>query len=452
MERTGLTDLDERVFEVRDKASRDLIREAIQAYRGGAYRSAIISTWIAISFDIISKVRELAAYGEANAAKFTKELNKAIQNNDLQKLQAIERDLLTKAKDEFQIITEREHLDLERILKDRHQCAHPAFVDEGALFHPLPELVRNHIVQSIDILLSHAPMQGKSALEQLERDLFSPSFPVTSVDMDAYMAARYAERVKESGLVKVMQSLITRVLGADHVKYYEKESKLAQVLSSLGRAKPQLFPKAMRDWLKEKALAIHDERLLSLLPFADSEPRLWAWLDPATKAEIKVLLAQASTDVLYRTDAYSAMTNEDLRDTLMARFNGLPPNVQFSIIVHHPFKEFATVGIGLYKKVNSYNEANAYGEYLILNLAPQFESDHLRLVLKAILENSEIHNARDTPRIVEALFDKTLNLFEDTKQDWREFVSQSTSGRKREDHAAFPGIRERLKQRGVMHK
>ena len=61
----GITDIDTLALAVRDRESRRLIAEAITAYRGGALRSAIMSTWIAVSFDIISKARELAAQGEA---------------------------------------------------------------------------------------------------------------------------------------------------------------------------------------------------------------------------------------------------------------------------------------------------------------------------------------------------------------------------------------------------
>ncbi|MDZ8025517.1 MAG: hypothetical protein RMY36_008055 [Nostoc sp. SerVER01] len=39
-----LTDLDELVLTVRDKASGSYILEAVNAYRGGAYRAAIVAT------------------------------------------------------------------------------------------------------------------------------------------------------------------------------------------------------------------------------------------------------------------------------------------------------------------------------------------------------------------------------------------------------------------------
>ncbi len=43
------------VQEVRDHDSKRMILEAIESYKGGALRAAIVSTWIAVIFDIIKK-------------------------------------------------------------------------------------------------------------------------------------------------------------------------------------------------------------------------------------------------------------------------------------------------------------------------------------------------------------------------------------------------------------
>lgn len=60
--------LDDLVNQVRDPTSRPHLAEAIAAYNVGAYRAAIISTWVAVSLDITSKIRELADQGDAAAA------------------------------------------------------------------------------------------------------------------------------------------------------------------------------------------------------------------------------------------------------------------------------------------------------------------------------------------------------------------------------------------------
>ena len=64
MSELTLTDLDELVLTVRDRNSRSYIGEAITAYRARAYRSAVMSAWVAVDYDVIAKLRELAVQGD----------------------------------------------------------------------------------------------------------------------------------------------------------------------------------------------------------------------------------------------------------------------------------------------------------------------------------------------------------------------------------------------------
>src|SRR3954454_9689339 len=103
MLQTHLVDLDELVQTVRDVNAREYIAEAIAAYRSRAYRSAIMGTWIAVAYDIIGKIRELAVQGDAAAVTFTTALDAVIAQKTtnhiqaIKKLQGIENDLLNQA-------------------------------------------------------------------------------------------------------------------------------------------------------------------------------------------------------------------------------------------------------------------------------------------------------------------------------------------------------------------
>ena len=128
-----LTDLDELAERVRDPGSLDYLVEAIDAHRGGAQRAAIVSTWVALTYDLMQKIRELAALGDAQAVQFTADVDRAVANSDVPKQLKIERDLLETARDRFELISPHEFQELARLREDRHLCAHPAFVSEDAL-------------------------------------------------------------------------------------------------------------------------------------------------------------------------------------------------------------------------------------------------------------------------------------------------------------------------------
>ena len=74
--------LEELYLSCRDKSSKAHIREAINCYKGGAYRACIVSTWIALVYDFIEKINELALTKDREAIQLQKEIeNNRISNN-----------------------------------------------------------------------------------------------------------------------------------------------------------------------------------------------------------------------------------------------------------------------------------------------------------------------------------------------------------------------------------
>src|SRR5260370_15361624 len=178
---SNLVDLEELVLMVRDRSSRAYVGEAINTYKSRAYRSALLSTWIAVACDIISKIRELDVQGDPAAGAFVAVLDNAVDANErgdtkaVQRLLAIENELLNTALKDFEFLSAQEHEDLSRLKSDRHLCAHPAFTRDVTLFQPTAELVRAHIVHAVLHLLRHPPVQGRHALNRLQHDMLQPS-------------------------------------------------------------------------------------------------------------------------------------------------------------------------------------------------------------------------------------------------------------------------------------
>jgi hypothetical protein len=135
-----LTDLDSLALTVREPRSRDYLVEAIRSYRAGAYKAAIVATYVAVTYDLIMKVRELAAAGERGAVAFITEFDQAIQNDARDRLLKIEGGLIDDAHQKFQFLGPQERTILQRLKEDRNLCAHPAFATESELFQPSPEL------------------------------------------------------------------------------------------------------------------------------------------------------------------------------------------------------------------------------------------------------------------------------------------------------------------------
>jgi len=162
---------------VRNDRSRQYLAEAVNAYKAGALRPAIIATWVAVALDLVAKIRQLADDGDGAARDFIKNLDTAIAASRLQALHSIEQGILTTARDRFEMISAREYAELERLHQDRHVCAHPAFVARDEVFAPSPELVRAHLVAAVETVLSKPPTPGKKALERFEAEVAGNAFP-----------------------------------------------------------------------------------------------------------------------------------------------------------------------------------------------------------------------------------------------------------------------------------
>ncbi|GEM_PF-5993906 len=178
-----LASFDELVLRCTDNDSRSHIKDAIRCYEAGAYRSAIVATYIAVCFDLIAKLRSLAAVDDAEAKARIAELEK-LQQRQLQgdpsaiaSLLAFERGLPVLFRDKFEFFGTIEYDDIARLITDRNRCAHPTFLLSEEPYHPSAEVARLHLRSAIDLVLSQEPKQGKAALRSLEAMINSKYFP-----------------------------------------------------------------------------------------------------------------------------------------------------------------------------------------------------------------------------------------------------------------------------------
>ena len=89
-----LEDLDELILRCRDEKARQYIAEAVASYKVGAFRSAIVATWIAVCFDVIEKFRELALAGDKEAEQQVQDIDTTRRTADLTRALKFERELL----------------------------------------------------------------------------------------------------------------------------------------------------------------------------------------------------------------------------------------------------------------------------------------------------------------------------------------------------------------------
>lgn len=179
----SLADLDTLVLRCRAERSRDYVSESIQCYKAGAYRSAIVNVWIAVVFDLVDKIRDLALAGDAKAQRINSRYETYIDQinagNDQGVKNALEfeRTIIGTCGTELGFFDHQQMRDLQRLREDRHQCAHPSFQSAGIPHRPNAELARLHLRNAVEHVLSQRPIQGRAAIAELLTTVASDYFP-----------------------------------------------------------------------------------------------------------------------------------------------------------------------------------------------------------------------------------------------------------------------------------
>jgi hypothetical protein len=443
----GLSDLDELGLRVRDADSKGLFLESVQAYRAGAYRSAVTSAWIAVVYDIISKIRELSLGGDRNASGFVRKLDDAVDREDIRSLQEIERTILEVAATQFDLLGPHEKSDLERLQADRNLCAHPALLADGQIFHPTPELVRTHLVHVATHLLRHPPVQGKAALNQLLTEIGRPSFPDDTERAQEVLKERLgrAKDVLVRNLVNVLLKTLTK---ATETPPSIGPTAAINALAAVSRSHAAIYERELRAALGSWVGTLEDPQFVAIIRLMGVDTQVWAWMNPAAQVRVVEILQKHPVDALAKAGAFDALSIPDLRPQLLDRFGALQAYEKQAVISENPRPEFADEAINLFAKARSFRSAESLGEGVILPMARNFSAEQVIRILAAATDNGEIWYASGMPSILERLFDATRPMLPQTAEAWRGFVRSVVAKNPTNQWFQYPGLQDKLRLAG----
>lgn len=443
-----LHSLDALFLSVRDTESKRLTQEAVTAYQAGAYRAAILSMWVAVCADIISKLRELATGGDAAALVEVKNLEAWTQAKDLKNLQQFENGLIKLSHDKFEMLLPHEATDLIRLRDDRNLCAHPAFVSDDALFSPTPELARTHIAHAILHLLSRPPVQGKQLIARYDRDLLGGSFPKNLDEIEVVLRQNYLARAKHGSVVSIVKALAKALVGAEAEKYKGKEDQIAISLAVIGRIFPGLFEEHLPPLIERLGREIDDLKVLVICRYIEPEPRIWDWLGAAGQARILAKIDNASIGELGAT--VRGRHVEVVGNRLLTRLKNEDSKIMESVIMRFPCRAFVAEALTLYAASGSYATADKRGAAMLLPHAKYLAVEDLQKLNTVIRENGydQILWASQTATILMQVFDQTRRLLPTAAPHWAAIAEHVVSKKAAAQHA-YRKLLAELKKAGI---
>lgn len=380
-----LADLDELVLKCRDERAKSYIAEAVACYKVGAFRSSVVACWIAVCFDVIDKLRELALAGDAEAEKKIEELKSIRASNDLKCSLEFERTLLEVARDKFELLSHLECQDLERLREDRNRCAHPSMVSEENPFSPPGELARLHIRSAVHHLLQHQPVQGKYALERLMVEIDSDYFPTNKKAALVAFSSGPLKRPRDS-LVRNLVVILLKRLFNEPIEG-KAEYRADAALQAIRDMHQALTDKAIAENLSKILRALKDSDLHRTLRLAESMQYAWPLMDEDVRLRIENFVRDLPTEHfglvenLFDFTGLSSQAKQRVLkmtagDLVGAYFFITPPEVANRMIAN-------------YLNSSSFDDANAWGKRIVA-YAVDLSGDQVKQILEGIQKNGQV--------------------------------------------------------------
>jgi len=413
----SIADLDELVLLCRDERARSYITEAVNCYRSGAFRAAIVATWVAVCFDIIDKLRELNLSGDKGAEKIVDGIDKARSTNDFASSLKFERELLNIARDQFEFISHLEHIDLDRLQQDRNRCAHPSLQSDDQAFLASAELARLHIRSAVTHLLQHPPAQGKYALERLIHEVNSEYFPDDITKATSSLSSGPLKRPRETLVRNFIVVLLKQALAAD--TKWKSRLRTYVALSAVKTLHSSIFERTIQEKLSHLFRAIEDKNLCNAILLLKKINDCWFQLDASIQHKIESYVADLPANNLENLDFL--LTFLPLKSHAQIRLG----NTTEKELRETPFcslpNEVADKLIAIYLSSSNYAQANLCAQQIINN-ASDFSAEQQLKIIEGISKNSQvscsvevgsvIYKLRQTNKIQSHEFDSALSTNE----------------------------------------
>jgi len=199
----GLTDMEELLERIENKASVDYMREAIRCYHASAYRGCIVLSYIALFDDLAEKLQELAKTNKT-AKKIAKDVKQ--RQDDQQIFETYMVDQLKSAK----LLTEADASTLEQVRVCRNKSAHPSGT------HASAEEARFVFFEAIDKFLSKKLLLTNQAVDALVGRLPNSNFfPTNDIKETKAIVENELAGLAEASFPYLVDQLVQACVSSD---------------------------------------------------------------------------------------------------------------------------------------------------------------------------------------------------------------------------------------------
>lgn len=405
----GFIDLDVLLAKIRNPQSKTYFLDAVKAYKSGALRASMTSAWVALVYDIIAKYRELSAMGDTAASTFVTSWDNATIAGDTKRLLQLEGKILEDATGNTQVINRIAKTHLARLREDRHLCAHPAFSAEAELFEPSPELVRLHLLNVVNLVLSQDPLQGKAIFDLYDVDVQSPGFPLAHSRILEYVEQRYLDRVRSQNVRNFGMVLAKSLVKGVPAQWETQQHKIISSLVAVRDRAALVWPDVSQGIVR-LIDTLEPEHRSRAITFIAAFPDFWPLLLETTRMTLQATVDNAEPAELADYRILAGVSLPQFRDSLLTVINRLNGQQLNDAIVTQPLPELWPQAIEIYRNSASYRGSEINFRDLILPFSGNIRAEQNDQLLDAIIENGQNWDASETDTLLLESLQNTLQV------------------------------------------
>lgn len=413
-----LLDLDELPMACRSHRAAEHVEEAVLCYRAGAYRQTIVATWISVVYDYIDKLRDLDRTGDANAKGHLAAFQKAHETHNVASALKLERDLLKVAQKEFELLSELDRVDLERLMEDRHRCAHPSLDSDEEPFVATAELARLHLRNAVDHMLSRPPVQGKAGFARVARDLDSPYFPEDADEARARLEEGPLGAARESLIRQVIRKLVEELL-AEERDAAERGRRFA-ALHALLRMEPDTVEYLLGEELERTAAHLDHAHWGRVLRLIGRVPLAWNLL-PETDRDVTKRFVEAYAPTPYADQdlwVYEvALETNGLSEAAAKALTRVPAYQMAQLLERDPKPTYVEEVVRRIEKTDSFS-MTAELRTPLRHAAAHLSPSQVERILAAYSANYQFRKSYTSSDHLQIVFERTSPLADATRSAW----------------------------------
>jgi len=407
-----LSDLDELVLKCRDQKAKSYIREAVACYKAGAFRSAIVSTWIAVSFDILDKLKELSLAGDKEAERQIESFDKARRIGDVANSLKFEREILVVCRDKLELISHVEFIDLNRLQEDRNRCAHPSMASDGEVFNPSAELARMHIRSAVEHLLQYPPAQGKYALDSLTSEVESEYFPTDVKKAVVAFESSPLNKARDS-LIRNFTIVLLKKLIND-AKDYKEIYRISTALNAIEVIHRKLYRKILTEKLSSIVRSLAVEKLDRVIPLIRHVEDSWSYLEADIRQKIQTYVENLPKEEIENIDIFLSI--QGLKSFAEKRLKkATRTELDEAIFFVIPLQVSDRI-IELYSESRNFDQANNFAS-TVIRYATDYSKEQIQKIISVCGDNDQIKHSFDVGSVINSIR-KNKNANDDEIDGW----------------------------------